>query len=89
MAQEYVRFRIDLAIPKSDWDDAPAGQRNKIRLDILDIKSRALKINQGKQNEEDTIMAKWHVCRHEFGDCPCIEIDISEDVPNIAQKRKL
>lgn len=83
MAQEYIRFTLDLAIPKVDWDEAPAGQRNKIRLDILDIKDRSAKINQGNPNEENTTRAKWHLCRHEFGDSSCNEQDVTEDDPDM------
>jgi len=28
------------------------------------------RINEGKENEEDTIKAKFHICKHDIGE-PC------------------
>ncbi len=76
MAQEYYRFRIDLAIPKLVWDGLTQIQRDAWRDKIRQVKLLAKKINEGLKDEEDTVIAKWHLCNHELGiSCP-METDI-------------
>jgi hypothetical protein len=41
-----------------------------IRQAVLDLKAYAAKINAGKTNEEATVKAVYHICRHEEG-TPC------------------
>ena len=76
MAQEYYRFRIDLAIPRSVWESLTQTQRDAWRDKIAQLRMLAKKINVGLFNEEDTVRAKVHICRHEFGETCPIEGDI-------------
>ena len=71
----YLRYRLDLAFeePVSKQDLKIIKDMEKL---VKDAKKKAKKINQGKPNEENTIYATYHVCRHEQG-LPCDpEIDI-------------
>jgi len=65
--QEYIRIRIDVAIPKATWNGWPQATRDNIKDKLLQVKALGQKINAGKFNEEDTISIKWHICRHELG----------------------
>lgn len=68
--QEYIRIRIDVAIPKATWDGWPQATRDTIKDRLLQIKALGQKINAGKLNEENTISVKWHICQNERG-VPC------------------
>jgi len=81
MPREYVRFMIDCAIPKEDWIALTDLQRARIRNDILNIKTKSIKVNEGNSNEENTVRAKYHMCRHELEDLSCIEDDVTESNP--------
>lgn len=70
--QEYIRIRIDIAIPKATWEGWTQVQRDAVKDRLLQIKAVGKKINEGKINEENTISVKWHICRHELG-LPCGE----------------
>lgn len=67
----YLRFNLDLAvkqpIPTALKDKLPA-----IRDAIKQLKSYASKINEGKNNEEMTVKASYHICHHDSGNTiPC------------------
>jgi len=72
MAEEFYRFRMDLAVKKSTYDALTQVQKDVIKDRIRALKALANKINAGAANEEDTIQAKWHLCQHELG-LPCPE----------------
>lgn len=76
MAQEYYRFRLDLAIPKTDWESLPQVTRDNIRDRIRNLKALSKKINDGTQSEEVTVNAKWHLCKHELGQSCAEDQDI-------------
>ena len=74
---DYVRFRIDGAVPKPDYDALPAATKTAIRDKILQLKALCRKINEGKPNEEATIKFTYHICKHETPDAgPCNPQDI-------------
>ncbi len=65
----HIRFTIDIAIKKP----IPQILQNKlpaIKEKILELKSYAEKINAGKDNEEMTVKAVYHICNHDIG-LPC------------------
>lgn len=70
-----TRLQIDLF-----FKDKTIEQVNKdnpeLLLAINEAKTKATKINEGKSNEENTITAKYHICRHDEGkSCdPIVEI---------------
>lgn len=60
------RLTVELAIPepltdeqKKLWDDTLSN--------IKKLKGESKIINTGKANEEQTVTAKWHICRHDEG----------------------
>jgi len=66
----YFRFSLDLAIPEAIYNGISLAVKQNIRDRIRDLKAYAQKINAGQANEEDTIRARWHICRHDEGK-PC------------------
>jgi hypothetical protein len=72
----YLRYCIDIAIPyDKDGKLPPAfnGLRVAIENHIKTLKSYGEKINEGEPNEENTISARKHFCRHDMG-LPCIDV---------------
>ena len=65
----YLRFQLDLAI-KEPLPQALADRLPAIRDTIRRLKSFASKINEGQTNEEMTVRAVYHICRHDEG-APC------------------
>ena len=61
------RCNIQLAIPKAVYDALPLAKKVAARDAILALKALAVKINEGKPNEEMTIKADWHWCLHDEG----------------------
>ena len=59
-----IRIQVDLAIPVKEFDDVP----KTIVTQIQKLKGRAVKINEGKDNEENTTRAVWHKCHHDTGE---------------------
>ena len=71
-----IRFNLDLAIPSKVFDSIPLAKKTAFRDAIKAIKALAVKINEGQVNEEMTIVAQWHTCRHdEGGSC-----DVPQDI---------
>jgi hypothetical protein len=68
--REYIRVRVDLAIPLATWRGWTQAQRDAVKDKLLQIKAFGVKINTGKPSEENTVTVKWHICRHELG-LPC------------------
>jgi len=65
-----IRFQVDLFIPEPIDDDFKKEISQKILPAIRKLRPHARKINEGKDNEEMTVVAKWHICRHDEG-LPC------------------
>jgi len=79
----YLRFNILLAIPLGSIPENPtiAQIRKKLPQEVADhladyvreirrVKKYAVRINEGKDNEEMTVTANYHICRHDEGK-PC------------------
>jgi len=64
------RFSLDLAIPESAYDSIPAAKKLAIRDATRGLNVLAVKINEGRDNEEMTVKATWHKCHHDTGE-PC------------------
>ena len=65
-----IRFQLDLAIPEKVYDAIPAAKKTAFKDAVLAMKALAVKINEGKDNEEMTVRATWHRCKHDEG-LPC------------------
>jgi len=63
-----IRIQIDLAIP-SEVAQKPVVKAKLLELYALIklVKTYSIKINEGKDNEEMTIKAVWHMCKHDEG----------------------
>ena len=72
-----IRFEIQLAIPEAVYNAIPAAKKIVARDAIRGLKALAVKINEGKPNEEMTVRAVWHRCHHDEVGVPCeVEQDI-------------
>lgn len=65
----YLRWRMDLAV-KEPIPPQLAGQMNAIKAAICTFKQHAERINEGNENEENTIYLKEHICNHDTNE-PC------------------
>ena len=65
-----IRFTLDLAIPEAVYNAIPSAKKIAVRDGIRDLKALSVKINAGQPNEEMTVKAKFHKCRHDEG-LPC------------------
>jgi hypothetical protein len=63
----YIRFNIDGAVYKPNYDALPAATKNAIRDKFLQLKALCSKINEGTPIEENTVRFKWHICHHDEG----------------------
>uniref|UniRef100_A0A6M3KLZ2 Uncharacterized protein n=1 Tax=viral metagenome TaxID=1070528 RepID=A0A6M3KLZ2_9ZZZZ len=63
----YWRGQLDLAIPKAVYDAIPLARKLAFRDEVRALKALAVKINEGQPNEEMTVTAQWHLCRHDEG----------------------
>jgi len=61
------RFTLDLAIPEDIFNSIPDDKKIKFRDAVRKLKSYAVKINEGSDNEEMTVEAMWHKCYHDEG----------------------
>ena len=66
----FMRFQLDLAIPEAVYNAIPAAKKLAARDAIRSLKALAVKINAGAANEEMTVRAVYHICRHDEG-APC------------------
>ena len=64
------RCDIQLAIPEDVYNAIPLAKKQAARAAILTLKALAVRINAGQPNEEMTVRAVWHKCRHDEGK-PC------------------
>jgi len=65
----YLRYRIDLAV-KEPIPAALEAELTAIEARICGLHGYSEKINEGLSNEEDTVRATKHICRHDTGE-PC------------------
>lgn len=65
----YIRFTLDLAI-KQPIPAALSAKLPIIKAAVRELKGFAEKINAGKVDEEMTVKATYHICRHDEGK-PC------------------
>lgn len=73
------RIRIDLAIPeRADGTLSPSneGKVDALFNHIITVKAISVKINPGFANEENTIKATYHICRHDEGKACDPEVEI-------------
>jgi hypothetical protein len=70
------RFTLDLAIPERVFDKIPAARKQAFASEVRALKKLAVKINEGKDNEEMTVRASYHKCGHDEGKACEPEIDI-------------
>ena len=68
-----MRFNIQLAIPEDVFDNIPLARKIAFRDEVRALKKLAVKINEGLPNEENTVIAEYHLCRHD-GDGACGEV---------------
>ena len=61
------RINIELAIPEKVFDKIPAERKQAFIREVRAMKNLAVKINEGKANEEMTVKAVWHRCGHDEG----------------------
>ncbi len=66
----YWRCDIQLAIPELVYNAIPAAKKLAARDAIRGLKALAVKINADSDNEEMTVRAVWHRCRHDTNE-PC------------------
>lgn len=65
-----MRFQLDLAIPLAVYNAIPAAKKLAVQDAIRGLKALAVKINAGLPNEEPTVRAVFHICKHDEG-APC------------------
>ena len=63
----FIRFQIDGAVEQEAYKALPAATKTAIRDKFRQLKTFCAKINEGSDNEEDTVRFKWHVCNHDIG----------------------
>jgi len=71
-----IRFGLDLAIPESVYDAIPLAKKTAFRDAIKAMKALAVRINEGQDNEEMTVKASWHKCKHDEG----LSCDAEQDI---------
>ena len=74
-----IRFNLDLFIPEAVYNSISATKKTAIRDRIRELKSYAVKINEGEVNEEMTVRAMFHICHHDESpgeDCSLTEQEI-------------
>ena len=62
----YVRVKIDLAF-KQPLSTTVKNKLDELKALIVQGKAYAEKINAGLPNEENTVSANYHICRHDEG----------------------
>lgn len=61
-----IRIKVDLAIPKKIADKPAVKEKLKELYQLIKLaKSYSVKINEGKPNEEMTVVASYHICHHD------------------------
>ncbi len=60
-----IKINIQLAIPKTIYDAIPLAKKTAFRDAVRAIKALAVKVNEGKPNEEMTVRADMHRCFHD------------------------
>ena len=61
-----VRIQVDIAIPQKVANKPAVRDKLRELYVLLKLaKSYAVKINEGKDNEEMTVKASYHICHHD------------------------
>ena len=71
----HLRVRIDLAFPMP-LSGVVETRLHALRAEIKKAKKYTKKINEGLANEEVTVRAGYHICRHDEGKSCDPEIEI-------------
>ncbi len=58
------RIDIQLAIPMEVFDEIPVARKKAFRDEVRAMKKLAVRINEGLDNEEITVIANIHDCHH-------------------------
>jgi len=66
---------IDIAV-KEPIPDALKGKMQMIRNAVKQLNMYSERINAGKANEENTIKAKFHICKHDINELCGPEEDV-------------
>ena len=59
------RIVIDLAIPEAVYTAIPAAKKLAFRDAVRELKALAVRVNAGSPNEEMSVKATMHTCRHD------------------------
>jgi hypothetical protein len=70
------RITLDLFVPTAIYDAIPSAKKLAFRDAVRDLKALAVKVNEGSPNEEMTVVAKMHDCRHDENGVCGPEVDI-------------
>ena len=62
------RCNIQLAIPEDVFNKIQLARKTAFRDEVRALKKLAVKINEGLANEEMTVNATYHICRHDEGE---------------------
>ena len=62
-----IRFQLDLAIPEKVFNKIPLARKRAFASEVRALKALAVRINEGKIDEEITVKAQFHKCRHDEG----------------------
>lgn len=63
-----VRIQVDLGIPLEIAEKLAVKEKLLELYALLKLaKAYSVKINEGLPNEEMTVVAQWHKCRHDEG----------------------
>ncbi len=80
----YLRFNVDIVIQEPIPKEL-AEKLSAIQEAITTLKNFASVINEGKDNNEQTIKATCHRCLHDEGK-PCINVVEIENLQSLIQK---
>ncbi len=67
-----IKLEMLLAIPEVVYNAIPLAKKTAFRDAVRAMKSLAVKVNEGKPNEEMTVVSNFHKCYHdEAGNKQC------------------
>ncbi len=61
MADQYVRFKLDLSISRTAWLGLTPARKQAVRDRLMEMKNAAKRINEGNPLEEDSVKVVWHL----------------------------
>jgi len=71
-----IRFQLDLAIPEKVFNKISKERKAAFISEVRALRALAVKINEGKPNEEMTVKARYHKCYHDEGKACEPEVEI-------------